>query len=150
MQRDNLVSNKKDPADSSDNPWFRELLAILISYPLSAGIFYYGLYNNYLDHFGGFKPDMPKNPTFLNDQLWAFLGTGAFNLIFAVIAIGYLQILIEYLVNLSLFMDNKLLRRIGHYVPDEKAQLKISWAITGVAAIIGVFVFTELLNPDYF
>ena len=47
-------------------------------------------------------------------------------------------------------MDNKLLRRIGHYVPDEKDQLKISWAITGVAAIIGVFVFTELLNPDYF
>jgi len=144
------LSNKKDPADSIDNPWFRELLASLISLLLSAGIFYYGLYNNYLDQFRGLKLVAAKNLTSIGDLLEAFLRTGTFNLIYACIAWWYLWILFDYLISLSLFMDNKLLRRIGHYVPDEKDQLKISWAITGVAAIIGVFVFTELLNPDYF
>lgn len=144
------MSNKKDPADSIDNPWFRELLASLISLLLSAGIFYYGLYNNYLDQFRGLKLVAAKNLTSIGDLLEAFLRTGTFNLIYACTAWWYLWILFDYLISLSLFMDNKLLRRIGHYVPDEKDQLKISWAITGVAAIIGVFVFTELLNPDYF
>jgi len=144
------LSNKKDPADSIDNPWFRELLASLISLLLSAGIFYYGLYNNYLDQFRGLKLVAAKNLTSIGDLLEAFLRTGTFNLIYACTAWWYLWILFDYLISLSLFMDNKLLRRIGHYVPDEKDQLKISWAITGVAAIIGVFVFTELLNPDYF
>ena len=200
MQRENLVSNNDDPTDYSGNRVI-ELITSGVSCLLSAGIFYYGLYNDYLDQFRGLELVAAKNLTSLGDHLSAFLGTGAFNLIYAVIAWWYLWVLFDYLINLTLFKNNQLLRRIGYYLIDEdvqliadespdrdhllalykqwkyvpnlkllkqftptnndeeaiKAQIKhgfhlriISMLIVGVAVIFGVFVFFELLFPDYF